>query len=614
VSTSNPVSYSDILERNIFDTRYTGSGKTTSALNYIAEVVKKNRPVIVLMQSYERLETNYHRYLDKIRSIVFKGKTQDGMCIHSGIYKKMRSEGKTPKDECEKCPDSETCAYQKQLKQLASFKQSTEGFCILTTEKNLNNMAVSEVMALLNPVLIIDDISLSTVVMPELEVTSYKLKSLVDHLRAHGVKAQHLHDLSLLLRDFSDENETKIISYISGNEDQLKKELVLFQTDHEGKEKLPSHCALPFLSSLIYAVKKSDSLHFYSEYDELKVVADESSKFNSLKVIYLNATPSLKDEYCIKQLGDFKRLTAKVEETKRYAIFQIIDSATTKQAILTSARMKSDVQELTKVIKPTLGVIGQKLLVFGHDEVLKDWDKQDVFSGVELSSEKYFGDGTRGTNDYRDYPISFVLGTPYYRPDYFLHPAFEEHWKSKKEIDSERKKDPMWFYYVNRDISVPEAKINLLQMIGRNLRESSDNPDAVKVVVVFTDLDIAKECKEQNGGIVFRCNIRREIPIVQGTKKGKTPVFDNYKKASQAALKPKIKRSIEEHIDKLIEANPSPPLILQRVAEGLQDRIKIYNTEGIKKLIREIYDTETMSVLNKGKMVKTAFISQKKPE
>ncbi len=616
VNTKKQISYSEITERNIFDTRFTGSGKTTSALQYIAEVVNGNRPVVVLMQSYERLENNYHaQFVESLqaRTIIFKGRSQPEMCTHSKEYQKLWKDGKTPKNECDMCPDSGKCEYQNRLNKLKEFKQSKEGFCVLTTDKNLNKI-LSEVKDL-NPVLIIDDVSLSSVVMPELEIKLNDLESLVRHLEKQGSKATHLCALASLLCKFTKENEEDIIRYISSNEPQLKRELLQFQTDHDGKECLPSHSALKFVSRLIYALKQSDYLHFYSEYNKLKVVADESSKFSSLRVCYLNATPSLKDEFCIKQLGDFIHLTAKVEESKRYVIFQIVDSATTKQAIKTSARMKGDVQELTKVVKHTLGFVEQKLLIFGHDEVLKEWGGQGIFSGIETEFEIYFGSGTRGTNDYKDSPISLILGTPYYPPEYFLHPAFEPSWKSKEEIDEERRKNSTApIYYVDKQVSDSEARINLLQMIGRNLRDSNDNPNAVKIVIVFTCIDIAKECKEQNGSLVVRTNIRPEIPVMQGKKKGKTPFFDTYRNMSQKALKPQIKRSIEDHIDKIIKENPDVPLPLQVVSTELQERIKIYDIEGVKKIVKDIFDCESRYIENNGKRVNTAFIVKKKQE
>jgi hypothetical protein len=608
------IQYSDIKERNIFDTRFTGCGKTTSALEYIAGVVKEKRPVIVLMQSYERLENNYYRPLDdaKVRSITFKGKTQEGLCIHAKDYRKLWGAGTPPKNECKGCPDSTKCGYQKQLADLTKFSKSNEGFCVLTTEKNFKKV-YSEIKDR-NPVLIIDDIPLSSVIMPESEITDFELESLVHHLHKQGSRVQNLHELALMLKDYTPEKEIEISNFIILNEGDLFRELNQFLTDNTGTSALPSHKGLAFLSRLIRAVKTNGSLHFYSDFNRLKIVSDESSKFNSMRICYLNATPSIIDEYCIEQLGDYKPLNKKVEKSKRYVVFQITDSATTKQAILTSKRMRGDVQEITKVIKPTLFATGQKLLVFGHDDVLKEWGKHDVFSGVETASEIYFGSNTRGTNDYKDYPISILLGTPYYPQEYFLHPAFEPHWKTKAQIEKERKEKPNGFLsYVPCKISNQEARTNLLQMIGRNLRDNPDNPNAVKVVIVFTSIDIRKDCKEQNGGTVIPTLIRPDMSVKKGKRNGDTPFFDNFKKVGQKALKPQIIKFIVAYIDRILKENPDEPLSLHVVATALHDRISIYDVAGIKSIISKLYDTESRYVNNTGKQVKTAFIIKKKP-
>lgn len=615
VSAQVKISYSEIQERNIFDTRFTGSGKTTSALQYIEDVGKENRPVIVLMQSYERLENNYHRPLDeaKVRTVTFKGKTQEDMCIHSGEYKKLWKEKTPPKSECDKCVESKKCRYQKQLSDLTELSKSKKGFCVLTTEKNFNKVYGS--IKDCNPVLIIDDISLSSVVMPESEITSYDLDSLIQHLQKQGTRAHNLHELALMLKDYTKENEIEIINFIILNDGHLHRELQQFLTDKTGTSDLPSHKGLAFLSRLIRAVKTNGSLHFYSDFNRLKIVSDESSKFKSIRVCYLNATPSIKDEYCIEQLGDYKPLKATVKESKKYVVFQILDSATTKDNVKKSIRMQGDVKEITKVIKPTLSATEQKLLIFGHDDVLKEWGKQNVFSGVETASEIYFGSNTRGTNDYKDYPISLILGTPYYPQEYFLHPAFEPHWKTKAQIEKEREENPNGFLsYVPRNISNQEARTNLLQMIGRNLRDSPNNPGAVKIVIVFTSIDIKKECKEQNGSTVIPTLIRSDIQVKRGKKKGETPFFDKFKAVSQKALKPQIMKFIEKHIDNLIKENLGEPVPLHVVAIELQDRIQIYDVGGIKSLINKIYDTESRPVENKGKMVNTAFIIKKKQE
>lgn len=613
MTSQDKISYFDIKERNIFDTRFTGCGKTTSAIEYISEVVGAKRPVIVLMQSYERLENNYHAQFDEslqARTVIFKGRSQPEMCTHSIEYQKLWKDRKTPKNECEKCPDSKKCKFQNQLKELTKFKESKEGFILLTTEKNLNKI-LSEINDP-NPVLIIDDISLSSVVMPESEITSYDLQSLVRHLHKQGSKARYLHDLALILTDFTEGKESEIISYITVNYGQLLRELQQFLTDHSGNADLPGHPALSFIYLLIIAVKSRGKLHFYSEYNKLKVVADDSSKYNSIRICYLNATPSVRDEYCIRQLGDYKHLTAKVDDTKRYFIFQIVDSATTKQAILDPKKIKKDFLATTDVIKNALRFIAQPLLLFAHREVFQKWVTTGILSGLDYSPEIYFGSGTRGTNDYKNYPISFVLGTPYYPPEYFLHPAFEQHWKSKEEIAKEREKNPKGFLcYVNRDISDQEAKINILQMIGRNLRDSPNNPDAVKVVVVFSDIDIVDDCKKQNGGTVIKWNIRREMPVFRG-KKGDAPKYKKYRKACQAGLKSQIVRRIEEHIDKMLNENPDESYSVQVVASELQDQIKIYDTEWIKQQINKLYDTENKTIKKNGKSVPIAFIIKKK--
>jgi len=616
VSTPKPVSYSDIPERNIFDTRYTGSGKTSSALQYISEIVGEKRPVIVLMQSYERLENNYHSQFDpslQARTLIFKGKTQTGMCTHSSQYQKLWEEGKTPKNECETCPDSSECAYQKQIKLIEEFKESKQGFCILTTDKNLNKV-LSGIQDL-DPVLIIDDISLSSVIMPEITIETRNLEDLVHHLHKQGSRAHHLYELAQILHTLTDDNDTDLITYISLHARDLQRELLQFQIDHNGKEELPGHPALSSLYHVINTVKTTGKFRIYSEYGLLKIVTDESAKYKALRICYLNATPSLKDTYCMEQiLGDYYSppLTRADESKKKYVIFQIPDSANARSAVRTSKRLADDFRTLVNVIKDPLKFTEQKLLLFSFNELFGTWAAQGVLSGIDYTPEIYFGSGTRGTNDYKDYPISFVIGNPNLRPEYFLHPAFEKYWKSEATFNEEKKKDP-FAYRVDWEVSKSEARVNLLQMIGRNLRDSPNNPDAVKVVVVFSDIDIKDDCKKQNGGTVIRWYIRNEIPVIQGKKKGNAPIYNRFKRACQEALKPHLKKKIGEYVDKMLNENHDDPVQLQPVATMLHEQIKIYGEEGIKKdLIKEIYDTDSWYFDNNGKRVNTAFIIKKK--
>jgi len=563
------------------------------------------------MQSYERLENNYHPQLveAKVPSLIFKGKTQEGLCIHSGKYQKLWGAGTPPKNECKRCSDSKTCGYQKQLRDLTEFSKSKEGFCVLTTEKNFNNV-YSEIKDL-KPVLIIDDISLSSIVMPESEITSYDLDSLVQHLQKLGIRAQNLHELALMLKDFSEDKEIEIITFITVNDGQLLRELRQFLTDHNGKAKLPSHRGLAFVYHLIAAVKSSGILHFYSGYNKLKIVSDDVSKFNSIKICYLNATPSLIDKHCINLLGNVKPLDEKANVSKRYIVFQIPDSANVKHSVLTSVRLPKEFLILIDLIKEPLRFTGQKLLLFSFRELFGIWATNGVLSGINYAPEIYFGSNSRGTNDYKDYPISFVLGNSNLPPQYFLHPAFEPSWKPADVFNEEIKKDP-YAYRVDWDISQPEARVSLLQMIGRNLRDSPNRPDAFKIVVVFSDIDIKEECKNQNGATVIRWFIRNEMPILQGKRKGETPHYDRYKKACQAALKPQLLKKVEEYIDNLIAKNPDESLSVQTLASTLQGQITIYDVENIKKMINKLYDVKIEREIKKGKSIPTAFIIKKK--
>ena len=142
-------------------------------------------------------------------------------------------------------------------------------------------------------------------------------------------------------------------------------------------------------------------------------------------------------------------------------------------------------------------------------------------------------------------------------------------------------------------------------MIGRNLRDSPDNPNAVKIVIVFTSIDIKQECKEQNGSTEIPTHIRSDMSVKNGKKKGKTPFFDKFRAVSQKALKPQIKKFIETYIDQIAKENPNDPLPLQIDATGLQERISIYDVPGIKAIISKLYD-RVRYVESGGKKIKTA--------
>ena len=201
------ISYSDIAEKNILDTRFTGGGKTTSAQQFISKAVADGQSVIVLMQSYVRLENNYLSCFDadiKQQSLIFKGRTQKGICNYWKELDETYSRGQRPRNDCNICEYTASCVYLKQKAQLDTFVSSDRGFCILTTELNLNHILSR--CENRNPVIIIDDISLSSVVSPEITISQKRLSSLYS-----DVKNPILQDFIKQLRDFEKGNENDIL-------------------------------------------------------------------------------------------------------------------------------------------------------------------------------------------------------------------------------------------------------------------------------------------------------------------------------------------------------------------------------------------------------------------
>jgi hypothetical protein len=385
-----PISYSEITERNIFDTRFTGCGKTTSALEYLHKVVvPEGQCVVVLMQSYERLENNYRSKfgasLEK-HTLLFRGKTQEGLCKHSKKLRELSENGLLYKTACITCDDKDSCEYQKQLSELKRCQDSKGGCCILTTEKNLH--VIFSYIGSRNPVLLIDDIPLSAIITPESVIPTSGLDALNHYLFKHKSKANGLYELSSLLSDYGKKKDSDILSFIVKNKAKLFGELERFKigTFNEGDSRTP--VSLKFISDLLYNTDKG-KIHFYSEPHLLKIVIDATAVYKSNRVIYLNATPSLKDRYCIDQLGDVKTLEAKVEEAKRYFVFQISNSANTRQSILEPKKIKKDFLAMTGIIKNALSFTDQKLLLFTYKEAFQVWVNEGLLSGLSYSRRNF---------------------------------------------------------------------------------------------------------------------------------------------------------------------------------------------------------------------------------
>ena len=597
-ATNQGISYLDISEKNILDTRFTGGGKTTSALQFISKAVAEGQPVIVLMQSYVRLENNYlSRFDDDLQSqsLIFKGRTQKDICRYWKELNETYVQGQRPRNECSICDHEQTCGYQKQKAKLEAFVSSNDGFCILTTEHNLNHI-LSRCESR-NPVIIIDDISLSSVINPEINISQKRLSSLFSEM-----KNPIIQDFIAQLRDYEKGKERDILVSASLALQELSKGLDQYKVsviDQGTGFKSPS---LDVIYTLVDWIKKEHSLHFYSEYNTLKIVAETQRRFERYRIFYLNATPSMKDNYSMKRLGNFRQIHAEVQESKNFFIFQILDSANARQSVLGSTKLPEVFLNLTSIFKKDMEFIDQKLLIFSFQVLLNKWVNDGTLSGSGYVSEIYFGSNTRGTNDYKSFPISVIVGTPYYPPEYFLHPAFESEWRAQEDIERDRVENPgSPLYYVDRKISDREAKTNLLQMIGRTLRDNPLDLDQTKIVVVFSDIKITEDCRKQNGGRVILSGI--------GAQRTLTLLENNLKVASRKALRKQIFQKISDDIDSRL---PSESVKLDEISDTYSQRVSLFAKSTIKNKLAKIYETEIIVIDHEGRKIETKVITKKK--
>jgi hypothetical protein len=578
-ATNQGISYLTIDAQNILDSRHTGAGKTTSAIEYVSSEVERGRSVIVLMQSYERLENNYFRQFTpdlQNRALIFKGKTQAGMCKHSSRYSRIWRYSR-PTNECGECDAKDSCLYQDQIRRLQELIHDRQGFVILTTDRLLHFILKN--CNPFQPTIIVDDIHLSTIITPEFII---KHKGLEDIQQFFNYQRKDMSSLNSLLDELLKDNstETEIREYILSHTRELTEESTSLKLSLSNIEN--SSMAIPdfkSLFSIIDASRNVESIHFFRIGEDIKIFIDYSSIFKGYRFFYLDATPSLKDIYCIDRLGDCKRITANAEPNDNYYILQIVDSANSKQTFLSSIRFIEHFEKITNLFKKDLNYLGQPLLLFTFEMVYQKWTGIKEFENVKFDFIKYFGSNTRGTNDFIEYPISMILGNPYLPPDYFRHPAFDQYWKKKGK-------------FPDKSITDQEAKVNLLQMMGRTLRYNPSDPNQKKMVILFSGIDLTADCLKQNGGKVKRYLIT--------ARKEREKLLTDVKKACQASLEVKILDKMQTNIDDKLSEEV---VYLDQISKELSQDISLFKDSTIKTKLENRYVTEKVLVHDRNKRV-----------
>jgi hypothetical protein len=517
-------SYSEIKKKNIYDYSHTGGSKTTRAIEFIEHEISQRRPVIVIMLDYVTLETTYfNRFSSTVqsKSLVVKGKTQVGMCTHSGIYSKLHMYVQPP-NECPSCPELNSCKYQKQKRELNTLITSaSDGFVILTTPRMLDS-----ILKQCNghqPSIIIDDVPISQVITDEISDTEKNLKDVITESRAFN--CEKIPDVAkkLLEKKSSDE----IFVFIHENKVALKGELNKIQgminSLFTGSEEFAKYDSI---FGLQHAISCDTSIDiYYDEHGIFGVLKIFSTKKNLQKyrILYLNASCNYIDEYYLNQLDDLERICVESGNNPQFTVYQLVDAKYSRSTIKDSTVIVEKVTTICNTFNQLIIDLGMKVPFFTHDKSYETKFKPDArFQRINHSFVKFYGSKTRGTNEFLTVPISVIVGTPFLPASYFMHPAFKGEFKKASEIEEEvnerdrRKKAGQYappVYPVKTTITERCAVEQLIQVIGRTLRVDPNNPSQEKFVILFSKLDdqeaFEKECTTQNGAKILTYHYER---------------------------------------------------------------------------------------------------------
>lgn len=157
--------YEEILisHPKIYNCSHTGGNKTTRAIKFIEGQIRNRKNVIVIMQSYDILEVAYQSRFSSLvqsRTIILKGRTQDGVCDYAEGLSRYY-EYTIPKVKCN-CGHESSCLFTENIDRIKDSDASGFGIVVLTTPKLLDY--VLNIIDGPMPTVIIDDVPFSEVV------------------------------------------------------------------------------------------------------------------------------------------------------------------------------------------------------------------------------------------------------------------------------------------------------------------------------------------------------------------------------------------------------------------------------------------------------------------
>ncbi|WP_440950289.1 hypothetical protein [Methanosphaerula subterraneus] len=563
---------------NILDERNPGAGKTTDALQFSKEKIAAEECVIFIMSDYANLSRVELR-LDNIQSLIFKGKTQKDTCARWEVYKSLYRYIRPP-HECDECNSLSSCNYQNQFKRVNELKKSGKGFVIFTVKENL--LSVLSLVSGLNPTIIIDDVPLSTVVFPSQPFPKNSLR------RASKFVQQKLFFvLDSVINLLMEEKYEDAIQFVKEHPEEYKAELkeiknlaYLDYLDISKRKKIPN---LIFLESLINCIGIYD-LDRYNQ-ESFKIVSSFVAKLQKYRILYLNATPDEKDRQTMLKLGKFETIEGKADDNSHYLILQVTDSKYTKQTLQESQRIIMETNQICDIIQDSVRLINNEIVFMTHENVYNTRIDGKTISHLNLVKHvfvKFYGSDSKATNDFRSHQICIIAGTPYYPPEYFLCPSLS---------DINDLSDPDAAYPVSREISEDAARGLLIQMIGRICRENEENPDCLKVVIVFSRLHLSDtKFLPEIGARIERYKLSSNNPE---DAFGHQAFYSRVKEIVSQAFEESIIAKACEIIDQRVSQYPSEDITLNGISEELTSACGgLLSRNKIGKHLEKIYKIE----------------------
>lgn len=603
---------------NIFDRRHTGAGKTRDSIKFITSEVIQKRATITIMYSYKNLEEIFENLSDEIkeRSLIFKGRTKPDVCEKAEFFERLYHHIR-PRYDCITCKFS--CLYKKQItwleKRTREQKTKTDisGFAIFTVPKNLPFILYK--LKNTKITIIIDDVPLSDVITPSQTIPTKELFEISNYIELiPTIENSIIQIIIKLLIDRKSQEipiEDQIKAIIEKNQHIIKFELLQIENEVESGITKAAHIPNFSIIYTLQSVVQNDfefKIYQPSVFDNshIKIIHTNSDLFK-YPIRYLNATPSPFDIMCMEELGKYQVSDQSANYNEKFVVYQIIDKRYTKSTLIGNSPIHALVDQTIDVFSNTLRFLDVPLLFFCHKEVYEKKYQEKMEERDDCRFVKFFDPLASSTNEFRDHPISIILGTPIRPPVAFQHPFNSAYQKTAEEIVIEIKKNNSNHYkkaiYPVRDELVSLCIVaDIEQMLGRSLR-LGDRHYEKKISLLFTNTTLTDDdYLKQNGAII------KKISLNSNEKAEK--FFRQFKRECQNVLKIAVIEKVCADCDlKILKETISLEKICQQFAE---ENSPLFSVSWFKEELNKAYITEKRLVDHDGKKIITSIIIEKR--